>query len=381
MLPKINSIIPIIFHVVEKEKSLPNVHISNSVVNYLTEVQKILNTLLEKEIEPSFYKNLIQSSNTYDYLFQPTEETKLSICKIKPYNESLFEFIELAHTMNLFEYFQNKNIHYSYFGKHSYFIVEYMNLMRENKNDIIRNPYILETQQPLLDFIYYEINSNDIYNGKVEFQENININMYTLYLVRILNDICLNQNEKGICVIKLNVLYYKPVIDILYILSTLYEKCCIIKPITSNNINSEKYLVCKKFNSKRQDGFKDQLLELTSKLNNTCDKKNVIVESIIDNNISCFFLTKLEECNVIIGHQQIEHFDKLITMAKSKNKEEKMDSMKKINIQKCILWCEKYKLPHYKILEKNNIFLERNSSEEKNNILEIEQEESINIIE
>jgi hypothetical protein len=35
-----------------------------------------------------------------------------------------------------------------------------------------------------------------------------------------------------------------------------------------------------------------------------------------------------------MGHQQIEHFDKLITVAKSKNKEEKMDSMKKINIQK-----------------------------------------------
>ena len=50
MLPKINNIIPIIFHVVEKEKSSPNVHISNSVITYLTEVQKTLNALLEIDL-------------------------------------------------------------------------------------------------------------------------------------------------------------------------------------------------------------------------------------------------------------------------------------------------------------------------------------------
>jgi hypothetical protein len=39
-----------------------------------------------------------------------------------------------------------------------------------------------------------------------------------------------------------------------------------------------------------------------------------------------------------------------------KNKEEKIDSIKKINIQKSIHWCEKNNIPHNKFIEKLNIF-------------------------
>ncbi|MCX8482441.1 MAG: hypothetical protein ORN50_02585, partial [Crocinitomicaceae bacterium] len=34
-----------------------------------------------------------------------------------------------------------------------------------------------------------------------------------------------------------------------------------------------------------------------------------------------------------------------------------IDSLKKANIQKCIQWCEKYKIPCNKFTEKINIFL------------------------
>jgi hypothetical protein len=36
---------------------------------------------------------------------------------------------------------------------------------------------------------------------------------------------------------------------------------------------------------------------------------------------------------------------------------DKIESLKKTNIQKCIQWCEKFKIPNNKFAEKVNIFL------------------------
>ena len=47
----------------------------------------------------------------------------------------------------------------------------------------------------------------------------------------------------------------------------------------------------------------------------------------------------------------------IINILKNKNKEEKIEIIKKSNIQKSISWCEKYKIPFNKFSEKTNIFL------------------------
>jgi hypothetical protein len=66
---------------------------------------------------------------------------------------------------------------------------------------------------------------------------------------------------------------------------------------------------------------------------------------------------KLDDINIIIGQQQIESLDLLINILKNKNKEDKIEAMKKTNIQKSVAWCEKYKIPCNKFSEKTNIFL------------------------
>jgi len=47
----------------------------------------------------------------------------------------------------------------------------------------------------------------------------------------------------------------------------------------------------------------------------------------------------------------------LVNIIKNKNRDTKLDNIKKINIQKCIQWCEKFNIPHNKFIEKSNIFL------------------------
>jgi hypothetical protein len=42
---------------------------------------------------------------------------------------------------------------------------------------------------------------------------------------------------------------------------------------------------------------------------------------------------------------------------KNKNKDDKIECVKKSNIQKSVNWCEKFKIPFNKFSEKANIFL------------------------
>ena len=50
-----------------------------------------------------------------------------------------------------------------------------------------------------------------------------------------------------------------------------------------------------------------------------------------------------------------------INILKNKHKEEKYETMKRNNVQKCVQWCEKYHIPYNKFLEKSNMFSQKNS--------------------
>jgi hypothetical protein len=84
---------------------------------------------------------------------------------------------------------------------------------------------------------------------------------------------------------------------------------------------------------------------------------NHLPYSLVKNHIPYYFMNKIEESNIVIGQQQLETYILLINILKNKNKDEKIETIKRNNIQKCIQWCEKYKIPHNKFMDKTNIFL------------------------
>ena len=49
---------------------------------------------------------------------------------------------------------------------------------------------------------------------------------------------------------------------------------------------------------------------------------------------------------------------------KNKNKDEKLETLKRNHIQKCVQWCEKNQLPHNKFTDKINIFLNSKKKED-----------------
>jgi hypothetical protein len=94
----------------------------------------------------------------------------------------------------------------------------------------------------------------------------------------------------------------------------------------------------------------------------TVKKDEEIVTLLKEDVVPYYFINKLEELNIIIGHQQLEFMEQLISLYKNKNREEKIESLKKTNIQKCIQWCEKFKIPYNKFTDKVNIFLNGDKS-------------------
>ena len=84
---------------------------------------------------------------------------------------------------------------------------------------------------------------------------------------------------------------------------------------------------------------------------------NHYIKHILNFNIPYYFKLKINDLNIIIGQQQLESLDQIIGIYKNKNKDEKLELIKKLNIQRSVAWCEKYKIPCNKFTEKINIFL------------------------
>jgi hypothetical protein len=222
-------------------------------------------------------------------------------------------------------------------------------MLRENFND--ENLYYDEINDETMLLI-----GDTKFNCLVFEAKNGNINEYIISLIEIIMTILKNQLLHGICVIKLSDVFYKPVIDILYILSSLYEKTYILKPNTSNITTFDKYIICKNFQSSndKNSSFKlnyYKLLVFLKKLNG----KNI--SSIINYELPYYFTIKLHDINIIFGQQQLESLDLAMNILKNKNKDDKIETIKKTNIQKSVSWCEKYKIPYNKFSEKINIFL------------------------
>jgi hypothetical protein len=236
-------------------------------------------------------------------------------------------------------------------------VIDCLNIFRENNNDFNysykMDPFHYkkndEIDGMLFDFLYFDSDS-DIIN-KDEPQK------YTTWLINVFCHVLTYQQIEGVVIIKVQNIYEKPVLDIIYLLTGLYEKVYIIKPNASNILKNERFIVCKNFLSGSLKTFENTNIFniLTEAIKSY--HRGVYVSSITGNNLPYYFLNKIEESNVIIGQQQLEHYDIVINTLKNKNRFDKIETLKKNNIQKCIQWCEKNKIPYNKFVEKLNIFL------------------------
>jgi 23S rRNA U2552 (ribose-2'-O)-methylase RlmE/FtsJ len=194
-------------------------------------------------------------------------------------------------------------------------------------------------------------------DGGVDFSENFNSQENTatkLIIAQVIYAISMQSND-GNFVLKVFDIFSNATLDVLYLLSSLYKEVYIMKPKTSRYANSEKYIICKGFNvNKNENYIQDIIYSFYENFNNLTSDLNI--ESFFKFKHDRAYFTKIEEINAIFGQNQIENILTTVNLIINKNTE-KNEHLKKNNIQKCIQWCDKHGISHYKNIQTVNIFL------------------------
>ncbi len=225
--------------------------LSPSLTNYLFELQENTNSIefkqLQKEILKSSKGNLQKYSETHSPLF--------------------FEIIEIVQTMHLNHYIDmiSKNTPLSIFS----FSLEESNLGYRKKTDIdamktIREPYkrsVLPGSESTNSKDHYFLAEPDMeysletfkqtyfnYGSKMHIiiASSLELNSIPEIIIQLCMILCI-QAKKGVLIWKIGETYSDIMLDILFLLSSFYEKMYFIKPTIIDSSKSEKYVVCKGF--------------------------------------------------------------------------------------------------------------------------------------
>ena len=321
---------------------------SKKTIEELIAAQKSTNENMEQEMTDDIIDELLSIVNQYDYIYKIVPGTILSVSKLKPDSVDFYNMMEIINNLNVFEYFPRHNMNTIMIGKNVSSVKDYMDICREDYDD---NNYIhssfegydkdeLNNSIKTARFLFYDI-SNE--NG------NYNITNMMKILLHILD----YQERNGVTILKINDIIYRHIIEFVYFLTSIFHRTIIYKPNTVCSTSNVRYLVCKgySFNStynKHIENCKNVLL-------NIIQSTGCIKSFITD--VPYYFINKIEESNIILGHQTLESYDLITTLLSSKNRSDKLESLSKVNINKCIQWCEKYRIPYNKFTDKVNIFL------------------------
>ena len=301
--------------------------------------------------------------NPFEFIHTNVPGTILSVSKVKPGSILFFDLMEIFQICNITDILYPKNkINIANFTPNFTSSNYLLNMLREENEDTIINEifdydmlcekYIKNTPMLMwsMDLLIFEFKDEDYIDIK-QYIKNVLLSFYIIVKY---------QSNNGTCIIKFDNIFYKVIIDVILMLTGIYEKVYLIKPTISKITKGERYIICNNFDvdilnkmnmlDQLEEKLKDYLIDDAKFINQN-------IHSLLSNDIPYYFLNKIEESNAVIGQQQLESYDQIINIFKNKNKEDKVESLKRNHIQKCIQWCEKNQIPHNKFTDKINIFL------------------------
>ena len=381
-MPQINNIIELENINLTIGKYDPQI-ISKSLYYYLNSMKKQIDNCTNNW---DIYKKY---TNPYEYIHSNIPYTKQSVCKLKPLSRSFFKFIEIYNLLNILENYEKpiKSFHLAegpggfieslqtlrmndsdtYYGmtlindnddtipgwkKSKHFLLNHKNVIIEKGVDNTGN--LCNVDNLWHCYNKYK-NSIDLVTGDGGIDFSIDFNKQEILSIKLIFcQLCYAiaiQKKGGVFILKIFDIFTQATIDILYILSSLYEKIYIIKPHTSRIANSEKYVICKYFKIDNTYNLINCLSKFFPIINSDC-----YIERFLNIDIPYIYINKLEDINAVIGQQQIENIITTLYLLDN-NRLDKLDTIKKNNIQKCIHWCIKHKMPYNKNIQQLNMFL------------------------
>jgi 23S rRNA U2552 (ribose-2'-O)-methylase RlmE/FtsJ len=344
-------------------------------------------------------------TNPYEFIHTIIPNTKQSVSSLKPLSRSFYKMIEICKLLSLLENIpaKCKSFHLAegpggfieaiaqlrsnkddlYYGmtlidnlnnnvpgwkKTDLFLKTYKNVIIESGKDGTGDLMVAENLRYCYEKYHGQMDLITA-DGGFDFSVDFN-NQETSSLKLIFCQIAFAismQKLNGTFIIKFFDTFTKLSLDLLYLLSNVYEQVYFVKPCTSRYANSEKYIVCKKFKLDNTEMIIKKMYNiiLNFKNNNLDDDNNNNIhhqlESLFEIEIPYFYSNKVEECNAIFGQQQIENIYMTINLIINANttpkKNEKLETLKKNNIIKCNTWCQQHNIPFNKQTQNSNIFL------------------------
>ena len=331
---------------IQESDTIPQPVINESLSYYLHDIKHQIH------LYEQLWETFKRFTNTYEYIHTMIPIKKYCISRYRPLSRSYFKMIELIHSFGLgtdqatpmrtfhlaegpggfiealvkyrnrsddsyigmtLQDMNNNDYNIPGWKKSQHFLQEHRNVVTlEHGCDQTGNILSLDN------FVYiHEMygSSMDLITGDGGFDfstdfDHQEINMTKLLFGQIAFALCMQKNG-GCFVLKIFDVFMQHTIDMMALLSSMYEKVYITKPNTSRSANSEKYVVCKGFIPTSSYKFYPYLFQLFRKMNMTTDP--VVVPKYIhrifrpEAPIHQYFMSKLEEYIIIIGQTQIEN--------------------------------------------------------------------------
>ena len=370
----------------------PEICISNSLSCYLYDIKQKLDKYSN---DWDIYKKY---TNPYEYIHTSLPVKKRSVSKYKPLSRSYFKMIEILNVFNI--KFNSNKISSFHLAEGPGGFIEALANKRDNINDIYIGMTIIDNENdPNIpawkkseDFLIKHPNvfietgidktgnilslnnldyCKDNYGSSMDFitadggfDFSLDFNSQEISISKLLFAqiaYAVSMQKKGGCfVLKIFDCFMEHTLDLLYLLSSFYNKTYIFKPQTSRYANSEKYIICKDFLFSSNDSFYPYIYNTFDKILSLDSRKYIHRFLMVP--ISVFFISNMEEYNAIFGQQQIENIYYTLSIIENKQKIDKLDNLMKINIQKCIQWCIKNNIEYNNVLSNTNIFLTEETS-------------------
>lgn len=376
--------------------------ISQSLYNYLTNSKKKIDNNV---VDWDYYKKL---TNPYEFIHTPPNNSNKAVAEYSAISRSFYKMIEICVHFNLFKEYETIPINSFHLAEGPGGFIEAMIYMRKNKNDKYHGMTLqndnknipkwnkLKNKFKFINNIHYENgpsgngdllnvenfthcfnkykNSMNIITGDGGFDFSIDyekqeISSTKLVLAQIFYALMM-QSKNGHFILKIFDVFYYPTIELLYLLNIFYTEVSICKPKTSRFANSEKYLVCKFFRFTDTSNYFPAFLKILSDIQNPC-----YIKSIFNFNIPLSFINSIEELNCIYGKKQLNMIHNTLMMIQER-RNDKIERLRKSNIEKCIQWCSKNNVPCNNFFKPQNIFTKHINSNTKENIITLKNNHS-----
>lgn len=365
-----------------KSSKTPEPVISNSLSYYLYEIK---GKLEQKERDWDIFKKY---TNPFEYIHTVVPFKKRCVSKYRPLSRSFFKMIEMINTFQL--HYDSKPIKTFHLAEGPGGFIEAIAETRKCPHDYYVGMTILDDDDPNIPAwkktehflrehrnVFIEAGADktgnilsvenfkyckekygstmDLMTADGGFDFSMDFNSQEIHISKLLfaqvSYALVMQKSGGTFILKIFDCFMNHTIDVLHILSAFYDKVFIMKPRTSRYANSEKYVVCKGFKFGDSKSFYPYLIRAFEKmmLAPPPGMEELSIQRFLNIPASYYLLKKVEEYNAIFGQQQIENIHYTISLIENKHKQEKIDTLIRLNVQKCIHWCLKNSVPFHQL--------------------------------